>query len=94
MNSGDTPVLVASGLGWLEGPDPSYIFALAPDGSPSLLVDFPEPVFPNGVAVEGGGSIVWDKSYTGRPRPDGSREDLGRMPGGGAPTHHGTIGKD
>lgn len=65
-------------------PDPSYIFALAPDGSASLVVDFPEPVFPNGVAVEADGSIVWDESYTGhvgRLRPDGTIEDLGRMPG-------------
>lgn len=65
-------------------PDPSYIFALAPDGSASVAVDFPEPVFPNGVAVEADGSIVWDESYTGhvgRLRPDGTIEDLGRMPG-------------
>ena len=67
-----------------DDPDPSYIFAIAPDGSTGLLVDFPEPVFPNGVAVEADGSIVWDESYTGhvgRLRPDGSREDLGRLPG-------------
>ncbi len=67
-----------------DDPDPSYIFAIAPDGSTGLLVDFPEPVFPNGVAVEADGSIVWDESYTGhvgRLRPDGSKEDLGRLPG-------------
>ncbi len=65
-------------------PDPSYIFALAPDGGTSVVIDFPEPVFPNGIAVEGDGSIVWDESYTGhvgRLRPDGTVEDLGRMPG-------------
>jgi gluconolactonase len=65
-------------------PDPSYIFTLAPDGVPSVLVAFPEPVFPNGVAVESDGSILWDESYTGRVkrrRPDGTLEDLGRMPG-------------
>ena len=65
-------------------PDPSYIFSIAPDGSTSLLVDFSEPVFPNGVAVEADGSIVWDESYTGhvgRLRPDGTKEDFGRMPG-------------
>ena len=48
------------------------------------LVDFPEPVFPNGIAVEADGSIVWDESYTGRVgrlRPDGRVEDLGRLPG-------------
>ncbi|HEY2112211.1 MAG TPA: SMP-30/gluconolactonase/LRE family protein, partial [Dongiaceae bacterium] len=39
---------------------------------------------PNGVAVEADGSVVWDESYTGhvgRRRPDGTREDLGRLPG-------------
>ena len=29
-------------------PDPSYIFSIAPDGSTSLLVDFPNPCFPTG----------------------------------------------
>jgi gluconolactonase len=65
-------------------PDPSYIFALAPDGSRSVVVAFPKPVFPNGVAVEADGSVVWDESYTGhvgRCRPDGTIEDLGRLPG-------------
>jgi gluconolactonase len=65
-------------------PDPSYIFAVAPDGAASVVVAFPEPVFPNGLAVEADGSIVWDESYTGRVRrrrPDGAIEDLGRMPG-------------
>ncbi len=65
-------------------PDPSYIFALNPDGSAGIVVAFPEPVFPNGIAVEADGSIVWDESYTGRVgrrRPDGTIEDLGRLPG-------------
>ena len=65
-------------------PDPSYIFALAPDGTPSVVVAFDKPVFPNGVAIEADGSIIWDESYTGhvrRIRPDGVIEDLGRMPG-------------
>jgi gluconolactonase len=65
-------------------PEPSYIFALAPDGSASVLIAFAKPVFPNGVAVEADGSIIWDESYTGRVgrrRPDGTLEDLGRMPG-------------
>ena len=65
-------------------PDPSYIFALAPDGTASVVVAFDVPVFPNGVAVEADGSIIWDESYTGhvrRIRPDGVIEDLGRMPG-------------
>lgn len=65
-------------------PDPSYIFALSPDGLATVKVAFPEPVFPNGVVVEADGSIVWDESYTGhvrRLRTDGVIEDLGKMPG-------------
>jgi gluconolactonase len=65
-------------------PDPSYIFAVDPDGYASVLVAFDKPVFPNGVAVEADGAIVWGESYTGhvvRRRPDGSIEDLGRLPG-------------
>ena len=65
-------------------PDPSYIYALSPDGAASVLIAFPKPVFPNGVAVESDGSILWDESYTGhvgRRRTDGTLEDLGRMPG-------------
>jgi gluconolactonase len=46
-------------------PDPSYIFALAPDGGARVVVAFPRPVFPNGIAVEA----------------DGSMQDLGRLPG-------------
>jgi gluconolactonase len=65
-------------------PDPSYIYALATDGKARVAVGFDKPTFPNGVAVEADGSIVWDESYTGhvgRMRPDGTREDLGRLPG-------------
>ena len=49
--------------------------------SPSALTS---RLFPNGVAIEADGSIVWGESYTGhvkRQRPDGSIEDLGRLPG-------------
>jgi gluconolactonase len=67
-----------------QNPDPSYIHALAPDGTARVLVAFPKPVFPNGVTVEADGAIVWGESYTGhvgRLRPDGTLEDLGRLPG-------------
>jgi gluconolactonase len=67
-----------------QNPDPSYIFALASDGTAEVAVRFEAPTFPNGLAVEADGSIVWAESYTGhvaRQRPDGSREDLGRLPG-------------
>ena len=65
-------------------PDPSYIFEIAPDGKARVEVAFPKPTFPNGVAVEADGSIVWDESYTGhvcRKRPNGKIEDLGKLPG-------------
>jgi gluconolactonase len=67
-----------------KDPDPSYIHRLLPDGTAKVVLAFPRPVFPNGVAVEADGSIVWDESYTGRVgriRPNGKIEDLGRMPG-------------
>jgi gluconolactonase len=67
-----------------KNPDPSYIHRLMPDGTAKVLIAFPKPVFPNGVAVEQDGSIVWDESYTGRVgriRPNGKIEDLGRLPG-------------
>jgi gluconolactonase len=78
-------------------PDPSYIFVVEPDGAARVAVAFPKPVFPNGVAVEGDGSIVWGESYTGhvrRQRPDGRIEDLGRLPGA-TPTPDGMkVGAD
>jgi gluconolactonase len=67
-----------------RNPDPGYIYAIDPDGAARVMVAFAKPVFPNGVAVEADGSIVWDESYTGRVRrlrPNGDIEDLGRMPG-------------
>ncbi len=67
-----------------KNPDPSYIYRVAPDGAASIVIAFPEPVFPNGVTVEPDGSIVWGESYTGRVgrlRPNGEIEDLGRLPG-------------
>ncbi len=67
-----------------QAPDPSYIHRLRPDGTAEVVIAFERPVFPNGVAAEPDGSIVWDESYTGRVgriRPDGRIEDLGRLPG-------------
>jgi gluconolactonase len=67
-----------------SNPDPSFIHRLKPDGTAEVAVRFETPTFPNGVVVEADGSIVWDESYTGRvgrQRPDGTREDLGRLPG-------------
>ncbi len=67
-----------------KNPDPSFIYRVLPDGRMRVEVAFPTPVFPNGVAAEPDGSIVWDESYTsrvGRIRPDGRIEDLGKLPG-------------
>ena len=46
-------------------PDPSTIFALAPDNGASVLAVFSEPVFPSGIAVDADRSILWAESYTG-----------------------------
>jgi gluconolactonase len=65
-------------------PEPSYIFALGPDGTGSVVVDFPTPTFPNGLAFDAHGRLVWVESYTGRVqrlREDGGIDDLGRLPG-------------
>jgi gluconolactonase len=66
-------------------PDPSYIFALDADGTGHVVIAFPSPVFPNGLAVESDGSIVWDESYTGHVRRlrrgQSEIEDLGQLPG-------------
>lgn len=80
-----------------QNPDPSYIFALSPDGAAEVVVRFDKPTFPNGLAVEADGSIVWAESYTGhicRQRPDGFHEDLGRLPGENAIPDGMKIGAD
>jgi gluconolactonase len=68
-----------------EDPDPSYIFALHANGRSEVVVEFPQPVFPNGLAVQDDGAIVWDESYTGHVRRTrgtrGALEELGRLPG-------------
>lgn len=65
-------------------PDPSYIFVLHPDGSGSVVVEFPTPTFPNGLAFDAAGRLVWVESYTGRVRrlrADGGIDELCRLPG-------------
>lgn len=67
-----------------QNPDASDIHRILSDGTAKVLIAFPTLVFPNGVAVEPDGSVVWDESHTGhvgRIRPDGTIEDLGRLPG-------------
>ena len=70
-----------------KNPDPSYIHRLRPDGSAEVVIAFETPVFPNGVAAEPDGSIVWDESYTGPRRAHsprwaarGSRQTPRRQP--------------
>lgn len=43
--------------------NPGFICALKPDGTGVLLEELP-PTFPNGIAVEADGSVVWVESYT------------------------------
>lgn len=58
-----------------DDPQPSRIYVLDQDGTGSLFLEFERPTYPNGIAVEHDGSIVWVESYTGmvrRCRLDGS----------------------
>ena len=55
------------------------------DGSGRLLAELDPPTFPNGIAVEADGSVVWAESYTGMVRrlrlDTGAIEDIARLPG-------------
>ena len=66
-------------------PQPSYLFELSPDGSGRLLAELSPPTFPNGIAIEADGSVVWAESYTGMVRrlnPDSLQiTDICKLPG-------------
>jgi gluconolactonase len=66
-------------------PEPSYLFVMAADGRGRLLAELEPPTFPNGIAIEADGNVVWAESYTGmvrRLRPEtGVVEDIARLPG-------------
>lgn len=65
-------------------PEPSYLFVMEADGTGELLAELDPPTFPNGIAIEADGSVVWAESYTGmvrRLKSDGSIEDIARLPG-------------
>lgn len=68
-----------------DDPEPSYLFVLDADGSGRLLAELDPPTFPNGIAIEADGSVVWAESYTGMVRRldpvGGSIEDIARLPG-------------
>ena len=65
-------------------PEPSYLFVLEGDGRGRLLAELDPPTFPNGIAIEADGSVVWAESYTGWCGAAGSApgiEDIARLPG-------------
>jgi gluconolactonase len=68
-----------------EDPEPSYLFVLETDGTGHLLAELDPPTFPNGIAIEVDGSVVWAESYTGMVRrlrlDSGQIEDIARLPG-------------
>jgi len=68
-----------------DDPQPSYLFVLEADGSGSLLAELDPPTFPNGIAIEADGNVVWAESYTGMVRrlrtQTGAIEDIARLPG-------------
>ena len=68
-----------------DDPEPSYVFVLEPDGTGRLLAELDPPTFPNGIAIEADGSVVWAESYTGMVRrlrlDSGAIEDIARLPG-------------
>jgi gluconolactonase len=66
-------------------PEPSYLFVLDAGGRGRLLAELTPPTFPNGIAIEADGSVVWAESYTGMVRrlrlETGAIEDIARLPG-------------
>jgi gluconolactonase len=66
-------------------PEPSYLFVLDGDGRGRLLAELAPPTFPNGIAIEADGSVVWAESYTGMVRrlrlDTGAIEDIAILPG-------------
>ena len=62
-------------------PDPGHVFAVTLDGAGEVIAGLP-PVYPNGIAAEPDGSIVWAESYTRvlrRRRPDGRVREVHRF---------------
>ena len=66
---------------------PGRVFALDPDGTGELLEELPD-AYPNGIAAEADGSLIWVESYERgvyRRRPGGSSELIARLPEGHIP---------
>jgi gluconolactonase len=80
-----------------EDPDPGFIFALEPDGSGEVVLELSG--YPNGIALEDDGALLWVESFTGRlmrRKPGGEHEQLhvfeqGHMPDGFARAATGDI---
>jgi gluconolactonase len=71
----------------LEGVPPGYLFAVAPDGSGTTLYET-GPTFPNGIAVDRDGSIVWVESLSravNRLLPSGNVDHICILPDGVIP---------
>jgi gluconolactonase len=67
-------------------PDAGRIFALGPDGSGELVAELAN-TYPNGIAVDADGSLVWAESYERRlcrRRTDGTIEPFPTLPGADA----------
>jgi len=79
-------------------PEPSYLFVLNPDGTGRLLAELAPPTFPNGIAIEADGSVVWAESYTGMVRrldpATGRIADIARLPGEKPIADGMAVGKD
>ncbi len=66
---------------------PGRVFALGPDGTGELLEELPQ-AYPNGLAAEADGSIVWVESYERgvyRKRPGQPSEKIHQLPEGHIP---------
>lgn len=66
---------------------PGRVFVLEPDGTGELLEELPE-AYPNGIAAEPDGSIVWVESYKRavyRRRPGARSEQIAQLPDGHTP---------
>jgi gluconolactonase len=66
---------------------PGRVFALAPDGGGELLEELPA-AYPNGIAADADGSVVWVESYDRgvfRMRPGQASEQIARLPEGHVP---------
>jgi gluconolactonase len=68
-------------------PDPGRIVAIDAQGRGEIVAEL-DHTFPNGIAAEPDGSVVWSESYTReiwRCRPDGERQRVCALPEGHVP---------